>query len=70
MDVGFVSITIAIVLALFSGRAKGAVNKISWSTVLLICGMLTFVGVLEEAGTIEFVGGAVPTSACPCSPPC
>lgn len=60
VDVGFVSITIAIVLALVSPAAqKGAVNKISWSTVLLICGMLTFVGVLEEAGTIKFVSSGV-----------
>ncbi|MFF2244017.1 SLC13 family permease [Arthrobacter sp. NPDC058130] len=60
VDVGFVSITIAIVLALVSPAAqKGAVNKISWSTVLLICGMLTFVGVLEEAGTIAFVSSGV-----------
>ena len=60
MDVGFVSITIAIVLALVSPAAqKSAINKISWSTVLLICGMLTFVGVLEEAGTIEFVSSGV-----------
>ena len=60
MDVGFVSITIAIVLALVSPAAqKGAINKISWSTVLLICGMLTFVGVLEEGGTIEFVSSGV-----------
>jgi len=60
VDVGFVAITIAVILALVSPAAqKGAVNKISWSTVLLICGMLTFVGVLEEAGTIEYVSGAV-----------
>lgn len=60
VDVGFVSITIAIVVALVSPAAqKGAINKISWSTVLLICGMLTFVGVLEEAGTIEFVSNGV-----------
>ncbi|UEL28805.1 SLC13 family permease [Pseudarthrobacter sp. L1SW] len=60
VDVGFVSITIAIILALVSPAAqKGAVNKISWSTVLLICGMLTFVGVLEEAGTIKFVSDGV-----------
>lgn len=60
VDVGFVSITIAIILALVSPAAqKGAINKISWSTVLLICGMLTFVGVLQEAGTIEFVSNGV-----------
>lgn len=66
VDVGFVAITIAVVLALISPEAqKGAVNKISWSTVLLICGMLTFVGVLEAAGTIEYVSDAVATMGMP-----
>ena len=60
MDIGFVSITIAVILALISPNAqKGAINKISWSTVLLLCGMLTFVGVLQEAGTIEYVSNGV-----------
>ncbi|GAA3752311.1 SLC13 family permease [Spinactinospora alkalitolerans] len=60
LDVGFVSISIAVLLALLSPKAqKGAVNKISWSTVLLLGGVLTFVGVMEEAGTIEYVGDAV-----------
>ncbi|MET4059666.1 di/tricarboxylate transporter [Arthrobacter sp. UYP6] len=60
VDVGFVSITIAMILALISPQAqKGAINKISWTTVLLICGMLTFVGVLQEAGTVEYVSDAV-----------
>ena len=60
IDVGFVAITIAVILALVSPKAqKNAVNMISWSTVLLICGMLTFVGVLEEAGTIEYVSNGV-----------
>ncbi len=66
VDVGFVSITIAVVLALISPKSqKGAVNKISWSTVLLICGMLTFVGVLEEAGTIEYVSDGVASLGMP-----
>ena len=60
LDIGFVSITIATVLALFSAaRHKGAVMQISWSTVLLIAGVLTFVFVLQEAGTIEYVGEGV-----------
>src|SRR5690606_21550863 len=55
-----------VVLALVNPAAqKGAVNKISWSTVLLICGMLTFVGVLEEAGTIEYASNAVATLGAP-----
>jgi di/tricarboxylate transporter len=60
LDLGFVAITVAVVLALFSAqRHKGAVSQISWSTVLLIAGVLTFVFVLQEAGTIDYVGNAV-----------
>ncbi|SNR41005.1 SLC13 family permease [Blastococcus mobilis] len=60
LDIGFVSISVAVVLALFSAaKHKGAVSQISWSTVLLIAGVLTFVFVLQEAGTIDYVGEAV-----------
>jgi Na+/H+ antiporter NhaD/arsenite permease-like protein len=60
LDIGFVSITVAVVLALFSAQQhKGAVSQISWSTILLIAGVLTFVFVLQEAGTIDYVGDAV-----------
>ncbi|CKH49577.1 hypothetical protein LTT02_08535 [Mycolicibacterium smegmatis] len=60
LDVGFVAMTVAAVLALASPKAqKGAVSQISWSTVLLIGGVLTFVGVLQEAGTVEWVGNGV-----------
>jgi di/tricarboxylate transporter len=60
LDIGFVSMTVAAVLALISPKAqKGAVSQISWSTVLLIGGVLTFVGVLQEAGSVEWVGNGV-----------
>ncbi|MEN3318863.1 MAG: hypothetical protein V7643_2264 [Mycobacterium sp.] len=60
LDVGFVSMTVAAVLALASPKAqKGAVSQISWSTVLLIGGVLTFVGVLQKAGSVEWVGNGV-----------
>ena len=60
LDVGFISMTVAVVLALLSPTAqKGAIAQISWSTVLLIGGVLTFVGVLQEAGTVDYVGNAV-----------
>ena len=60
LDVGFISMTVAVILALLSPKAqKGAIAQISWSTVLLIGGVLTFVGVLQEAGTVEYVGNAV-----------
>jgi di/tricarboxylate transporter len=60
LDIGFVSMTVAAALALASPKAqKGAVSQISWSTVLLIGGVLTFVGVLQEAGSVEWVGNGV-----------
>ncbi|QDQ94987.1 hypothetical protein FND50_32185 [Rhodococcus sp. WB9] len=66
LDVGFISMTVAVVLALASPKAqKGAIAQISWSTVLLIGGVLTFVGVLQEAGTVEYVGNAVASLGMP-----
>jgi Na+/H+ antiporter NhaD/arsenite permease-like protein len=60
LDIGLVAITVAVVLALFSAQKhKGAVSQISWSTVLLIAGVLTYVFVLQEAGTIDSIGEAV-----------
>jgi Na+/H+ antiporter NhaD/arsenite permease-like protein len=60
LDVGFVSMTVAVALALLSPKTqKGAIAQISWSTVLLIGGVLTFIGVLQEAGTVDYVGNAV-----------
>ena len=66
LDIGFVSMTVAAVLALASPKAqKGAVSQISWSTVLLIGGVLTFVGVLQEAGSVEWVGNGVASIGMP-----
>ncbi|WP_448616865.1 SLC13 family permease [Modestobacter sp. URMC 112] len=60
LDVGFTSILIGVLLALISPKAtKGAVDKIAWSTVLLIAGVLTYVSVLEAAGTIEWISAGI-----------
>jgi di/tricarboxylate transporter len=59
-DVGLVAITVAAVLALFMPNLqREAVGRVTWSVVLLICGVLTYVGVLEEMGTIDYVGEAI-----------
>ncbi|MFC7304299.1 SLC13 family permease [Streptomyces monticola] len=39
--------------------AKGAVDRCAWSTVLLVCGVVTFVGVMERMGTIDWLGESV-----------
>ncbi|WP_069815150.1 SLC13 family permease [Streptomyces sp. TP-A0874] len=60
LDAGLTAITLAVLLSLFwPADSKKAVNQITWPTVLLICGVLTYVGVLEEMGTIEYAGNAV-----------
>jgi Na+/H+ antiporter NhaD/arsenite permease-like protein len=62
VDVGFVALTIAAILAFFNpGIAKEAVNKIAWPTVLLICGIVMYVGLLETLGSIDWLGEQVAT---------
>ncbi len=59
VDVGFLAITIAVVLRLAAPKRKDAIGQISWSTVLLICGVITYVGVLQAAGTVDYVSERV-----------
>lgn len=60
LDVGLVALTVAFLLALVSPASqKTAVQQISWPVVLLIAGVLTYVAVLEEIGTVEYVSESV-----------
>jgi di/tricarboxylate transporter len=57
LDVGLVAISVAVVLTVTAPQLqKEAVDEVKWGVVLLICGVLTYVGVLEEMGTIDWVG--------------
>jgi di/tricarboxylate transporter len=60
LDIGFVSITIALVLSLMAPNLqKRALGQVSWPEIMLIVGVSTYVGVLEKMGTIAFVGDSV-----------
>lgn len=60
LDVGFTALGVAVGLTLiFPKSAKGAVDKISWGTVLLIGGIVTDVALLEEHGTVGWLGDQV-----------
>ena len=60
LDVGFTALTVAVVLTLlFPKSAKGAVEKISWGTVLLIGGIVTYVGLLQNQGVVKWLGDSV-----------
>lgn len=58
-DVGVVALAVAIVLRLVAPRRPDVVGRISWSTVLLICGVVTYVGVLLEAGAVDLVSSGI-----------
>ncbi len=66
LNVGLVAITIAVVLTiLFPKDQARAVEQIHWSTVLLICGVVTYIAVLQKAGAVAFVGDSVSSIGAP-----
>ena len=70
LDIGVVAITAAVLLSLVSGDAnKAAVAQIAWPTVLLITGIVTYVGLMQSIGTIDWLGNAWPASVSRCWPP-
>lgn len=60
LDVGLAAMTVVSVLAvLFPASAKAAIADISWGVVLLISGIVTYVGLLESRGTVDYIGDAI-----------
>jgi di/tricarboxylate transporter len=56
-NIGFVSITAAVMLAMLApNEHKDAVKQIAWPTVLLVAGVSTYATILTTAGSPEFVG--------------
>lgn len=65
-DVGITALGIATVLTLiFPKSAKGAVDRISWGTVLLVGGIVTYVALLEKQGVVKWLGDSVATIGSP-----
>ncbi|HWU10583.1 MAG TPA: SLC13 family permease [Streptomyces sp.] len=60
LDAGLTAVTLAVLIsAVWPETSRKAVGAIAWPTVLLICGVLTYVGVLEEMGTVKWAGEGV-----------
>lgn len=58
-DIGLLALAAAVVLMAASPKSLAeAPKKIAWGVVLLITGVVAFVGVLKALGTIDFVGNA------------
>jgi di/tricarboxylate transporter len=66
LNVGMVAVTLAAILTLISpASAKNAVSQVAWPTVLLVCGIVMYVGVMESIGTIKWLGNEVATIGAP-----
>jgi di/tricarboxylate transporter len=60
IDVGLLALSIATVICvLFPDDCKGSVGEVAWPTVLLICGVVTYVGIMQTIGTIDMLGESV-----------
>jgi di/tricarboxylate transporter len=60
LNIGFVALGAAVCLhLLFAPSSRGAETKISWSVVLLVCGIVTYVSALQRHGTVDAVGAGV-----------
>jgi len=60
LDVGLLAVTAAVLLSLLAPHTyKGAIAQVAWPTVLLICGIVTYVNLLQEIGTIKWLGNQV-----------
>ncbi|MDP8926773.1 MAG: SLC13 family permease [Actinomycetota bacterium] len=60
VEVGFAAFTIALVLWMMAPyRQAEVLNDLPWSVILLISGILTYVGVLDSVGTIDYVEGFI-----------
>jgi di/tricarboxylate transporter len=60
LEIGFLALIAAVLLHLtFPSRFENADRRIVWSVVLLICGVVTFVGALQRYGTVDIVGNGI-----------
>jgi di/tricarboxylate transporter len=60
LNVGLAAISIAVLLALLApGAQKKAIDQVSWSTVLLVTGVVTYIAVLQRIGAVDLVGNSV-----------
>ncbi len=60
LNIGFVALTAGAALHLrFPLSSAGAEKHVAWSVVLLVCGIVTYVGALQRYGTVDAVGHAI-----------
>lgn len=60
LDIGLMAISVAVLLSVLSPEsAKNVLSQVSWGVVLLICGIVTYVGLLQAVGTVDFISDSI-----------
>ena len=60
LDIGILALAAGTLLSFIDKRhLSAAVEGISWSTILLVAGMITYISIVEEAGAIEWVAAGI-----------
>lgn len=60
LDIGLMAMSLAVLLSVLSPEsAKNVLSQVSWGVVLLICGIVTYVGLLQAVGTVDFISGSI-----------
>ncbi|MGR6742118.1 SLC13 family permease [Microbacterium sp. F1-18] len=60
LDIGILALVAGTVIAFIEKKhLTAAVEGISWSTILLVAGMITYISIVEEAGAIEWVANGI-----------
>jgi di/tricarboxylate transporter len=66
LDIGVLALVAAVILRLVTPHSsEGAEKSIAWNVVLLICGIITYVALLQHIGTIDRIGNAVAAMQAP-----
>jgi di/tricarboxylate transporter len=60
LNVGLLAISVAVLIALLApGAQKKAIDQVSWSTILLVTGVVTYIAVLQRIGAVDLAGNIV-----------
>ena len=66
LNIGVVSMALAAVLAVIRpSEGVAALGRVSWSVVVLIAGVLTYIAVLQQAGTVAWVSNGISAVSIP-----
>ncbi|MER0070438.1 SLC13 family permease [Corynebacterium sp. KPL2850] len=66
LDIGLLSIILGAILAVIKpGESVKALNNVSWGTIVLVGGMVTYIEVLEAAGTVDSLSRAITALGAP-----